>query len=79
MATNEKPEIPRKVRKALEEALDYSWDDELEYYANLTPEQRSLPGIFRNLVVVANWLDGTNHTAEEFCRLEGHELDKAVA
>jgi hypothetical protein len=77
------PKIPARVRAAIEEVLDYNWQDEMRHYAEYrdesTPaELRAFNHVFLNLVKVRNWLDGVSYSADEWCRRDGYDLSKFV-
>jgi hypothetical protein len=58
-----KPQLSQEVADALNQVLDAVWDDEIERYEeDERPEDHS----FEALVILENWLRGTNRTAAEF-------------
>ena len=67
-----KPEIPDEVREAITQRVKFGWHDEMMYYMEVYPDTDG--AIFRHMVVARNWLDGTNHTAEQFCAAAGRAL-----
>jgi hypothetical protein len=62
MTTSDRPALPSNVRRALEKVLKYIWHDEAWHY----PGGREKDHIFRQLVVVRNWLDGTKRSSDDF-------------
>lgn len=59
--------LPTDVAEALEEVLDYHWDDELEHLQeHLDNGGESRGHIFESLLKVRNWFDGANAQLSEF-------------
>jgi hypothetical protein len=57
-----KPQLSQEIADALNQVLDAVWDDEIERYEeDERPEDHS----FEALVILENWLRGTNKTAAQ--------------
>ncbi len=58
-----KPVLPRKIRKALMEIIEYSWHDErASFKEHLAEHDGDGSGhIFTYLLQVDNWIHGTNY------------------
>ncbi len=48
-----------ELRRAVKQVLNYSWDDELDHFANAI-QGDDPKHIFNALVVLMNWLEGQN-------------------
>lgn len=55
--------IPNPVREALQEVLDYLWDDEL---SDFRATDNTDGHVFQSLVVVHSWLHGESKTASDY-------------
>jgi hypothetical protein len=60
-----KTTIPEDVPRALAAIVEYDWTSELEDYADNYPECQG-DHIFENLVLVDNWLNGTDVAPEAY-------------
>jgi hypothetical protein len=60
-----KPKLPSEVQAALAAVVEYGWDAELEDAREHLRENGDLDGhAFANLVIIDNWLNGTDRTPE---------------
>jgi len=70
-----RPTLPKKVRKALNDIIEYAWDDELESAEESLRDEGNIKGhIFCALVEADNWLRGTDVTPEDY--LDEEEEDE---
>lgn len=54
--SDDRCKLPPTVRNAVEEVLDYLWDDELKHYACLPLDDLEAPHVFDSLLVLDGWL-----------------------
>ena len=69
-------DLPERVREALKNVIDYSWDSEFDSAQEYAKEGSDLADhIFSDLVCLRNFLLGKHDTAEELVSDEEDYLD----
>ena len=62
----------KKLKKAIQNIVDYSWDDERNDYADRLEEKESVKThIFVDLVALDNFVTGDNHETKDHMRKRG--------
>jgi hypothetical protein len=62
-----------ELKKAVEDVVKYLWEDELKALAKSWPFWLHSEHVFESLVVLRNWLDGTNYEPCDYVEAEEEE------
>jgi hypothetical protein len=62
-----------ELKKAVEDVVNYLWTDELKVFAESGPFWLPSEHIFESLVVLRNWLGGTNYESCDYIEAEEEE------
>jgi hypothetical protein len=65
--------IEEELRNAVEEVVNYLWNDELKAFAESGPCWLDSGHIFESLVVLRNWLGATNFEPCDYIDAEEEE------